>query len=592
MSDSTPNKSSEVKNPSEVDDYVEPMSQVEPMSDAAIGAVVALVRVCELYDGAVAHRAALRAAVASRLLDKLSSGSLDAPVPRSTVIAAAALADVDVVISRPLDPEANTDAPAAMLGPALVGSVPGLRAVSEALENQHEHWDGSGSPHSRAGEAIPFTARVVAATRTFVGNPATGFLPSTQNALRRTDRLASRTLDPALCEALHSIDMEGIDISISPSDLIVGLLGAPRPMPTPAPTRTPSMPTHSSVPSPPAELASQLSTEPSTAIRSAVAAAGHTDELLSLFAESAVRTLQAAEVVVLRLTPTELEETPLARAVDGLDPALPGKRLDDLAEFSTQAELRAGTTLERPLGAEQTTELIVPIVLAGQTWGVLIASRRTSQPGFDAQDLSVLRHIATEAADAITSTTHWAEMERMALRDQLTGLANRHELYRVLDAIFERPPLERVDCALIMCDVDGLKVVNDTLGHQAGDRLLIDAAAALRGAVRHPERTTICRIGGDEFCVLIDGGALLTAHDVSDTIERLFARSAGSGPPRSISCGIAFANEEISTRSALLRAADENQYETKRARRASREALLETISAEAGPIVDRRAIRD
>ena len=143
-----------------------------------------------------------------------------------------------------------------------------------------------------------------------------------------------------------------------------------------------------------------------------------------------------------------------------------------------------------------------------------------------------------------------------------------------------------------MCDVDGLKVVNDSLGHQEGDRLLMDAAGALRGAVRDPHRTTVCRIGGDEFCMVIDGGALLTAHEISDTIERLFARSGGAGKTRSISCGIAFGTEEITSRSALLRAADQNQYETKRTRKASRGEQVETAGGGDRPVTDRRAIRD
>ena len=91
---------------------------------------------------------------------------------------------------------------------------------------------------------------------------------------------------------------------------------------------------------------------------------------------------------------------------------------------------------------------------------------------------------------------------------------------------------------------------------------------------------------------MIDGGGLLTAHDVSDMIERLFARSAGSGPPRSISCGIAFASEDIESRSALLRAADENQYQTKRARKAARAELIEQVTAQTTTAVERRAIRD
>lgn len=543
-----------------------------PLSDAAMGAVVALIRVCELYDAAVAHRSALRAAVANAAIRHSNDGDTD----RSVMVAAAALADIDLVISRPLDPEAAADESSSLLGPTLLKQVPGLRAVAAILEQQHEHWDGSGRPNALTGAEISFAARLVAVTRALIGNPADGFLPTWDHSLRRTDRLAGSSLDPELCEMLHLLDLERFAGESSPSELILELLQPD--VDAPIATALQENP--------------ESATATATTIKSAVAAAGHTDDLLSLFAASAQRTIHAAEVSVFRLTSTEFAADPAARATDKQLPELSVERFDDLREFSTQAELRAGATLERPADSHHVQELVVPMIVAGETWGVFVASRRDDAASFDAHDLSVLRHIASEAADAITSNTHWAQMERMALRDQLTGLANRHELYRVLDGIFERPPLERVDCALIMCDVDGLKIVNDTMGHQAGDRLLIDAAAALRGAVRDPESSTICRIGGDEFCLVIDGGALLTAHDVSDTIERLFARSAGSGPPRSISCGIAFAGEDIESRSALLRSADENQYQTKRARKASREAMIKQVTADAGPHVDRRAIRD
>lgn len=549
-----------------------------PLSDAAIGAVVALVRVCELYDRTVAHRAALRATVASLVTG--ASNDL-AGVERSVAIAAAALADIELVIARPLDPEADAPDRSSTLGATLVSAVPGLRAVATALESR------ASLPDELDAEQVRPAIHVVAAADALVGNPADGYLPTWDHALRRCERLSAADLHPDMLELLREIDLDSIEVPVSPSDRVHRLLvEATEPGDRTKPRATPATTT---LPDP---LPRPEESTTATTIKTAVAAAGHTHRLLALFAETAQRMVSAADVVVLEVTATELSDEPVARAIDSRSPVLPLARLDDLREFSTQAEIRAGTTLERP-SSDDARELVVPLLVGGETWGVMVVTRRREQPAFDAHDSSVLRHIASEAADAVASTTHWARMERMALRDQLTGLANRHELYRVLDEIFERPPLERVDCALIMCDVDGLKVVNDTLGHQAGDRLLIDAAAALRGAVRDPERTTICRIGGDEFCLVIDGGALLTAHDVSDTIERLFARSAGSGAPRSISCGIAFATEEIESRSALLRSADENQYQTKRARKAAREAMAQEIGATATtPVVDRRAIRD
>lgn len=535
------------------------------LNDVAVGAIVALIRVVELYDPAVAHRSALRAMVADRLLDENEHG----PEVIGEAVAAAALADIDLTVTRPADPEAAHEPTRPLLGATIVGRLPGLRNVSHALGKRRERWD------SPDGD-LPLAARTVAVVDALIGNPAAGFVPTWDHALRRVRRNRGGSLDPALCDALVRIELDDIEAPPIPSAVVLDLLGA------------------QASEQPPVD-----GTETATTIRTAVVAAGQTRELMALFAETAQRTVNAAEVLVLELTETQLPEEPVARATDGQQLSLSPTRLDELAEFSVQAELRAGVTVTHLRDEDDSDgtppinhNVAVPVIVDDDAWGVLVASRRPDEDAFDDHDLSILRHIASEMAVAASSTLHWAEIERMALRDQLTGLANRHELYRVLDAIFDRPPLERVDTALIMCDVDGLKVVNDTLGHQAGDRLLTDAAAALRGAIRDPERTTVCRIGGDEFCMVIDGGALLTAHEVSDMIERLFARSAGSGPARSISCGIAFANEDIESRSALLRAADENQYQTKRARKALIEKEREALELAANQPVDRRAIRD
>ncbi|MBT8207036.1 MAG: sensor domain-containing diguanylate cyclase, partial [Acidimicrobiia bacterium] len=329
-------------------------------------------------------------------------------------------------------------------------------------------------------------------------------------------------------------------------------------------------------------------------IANAIASAASVGDMATLFCDVARRTVDAAEVSMIPLTAASLAAKPAGMATVEPFP-FSGDRLHTLADFSYISELRAGVPLHRGGDADGLaalgvgSEVNVPIVVDDETWGVLSAARRIDQPAFDDHDVSILRHIATETASALTNTERWAEIEKMALRDQLTGLANRHVLYAVLDEIFRRDPVDRQDCAVIMCDVDGLKIVNDGLGHEAGDRLLIDAAASLRSAIRDPERSTICRIGGDEFCVVIDGGALLTAHEVSDTIERLFARSGGPNETRSISCGIAFASADVPTRSDLLRAADENQYQTKRARRAARgEPIADAVRHDG----DRRAIRD
>ena len=538
-----------------------PPERIEPLSDKAVGAVVALIRVVELYDPAVAHRAALRAMVANRVAHRL-----DSTIDASIFVASAALGDIDLSITRPPDPEANGDPTRTLLADTLVGRLPGLREVAAAVGSRREHWDGNGFPKGISGHQIPLAGRVLAAVEELVASPASGFVPNWERGRQRVEASSGTTLDPAIVRLVLSVPLDDAESPVIPSATIAALLDEAR-------TRARYEPTN----------------EAST-IKTAISSAGDIGDVLRLFAETARDAVEARDVIILSSSDGTFATEPSARATrDGVVVSDPEQAID----FLIEGELHAGTTIEHAsLDDGHIDTLLAPMFANDHCWGVIIARRSTTEDAFDATDLSALRHVASEAGSAVARTGHWAEMERMALCDQLTGLSNRHELYRILDDIFERPAIDRFDTALIMCDVDGLKIVNDTLGHQAGDRLLIDAAAALRGAIRDPERTTVCRIGGDEFCMVIDGGALLGAHEISSTIERLFARSGGSGETRTISCGIAFANDEITNRSALLRAADQNQYQTKRARKAERgqsqEAPVPVDKAPAG----RRAIRE
>lgn len=564
-----------------------PTAPPSGLSDVAIGAVVALIGVAELYDPAAAHRSALRAIVAERIFAELSTPSPQtsdqAPVSQSDrqlIVAVAALADVNLPISRPTNP-GEPHAPARPMDSALLmGGLGGLEnpvgldGVATALRSHCERWDGSGNPTGSSGTLIPLAARISALVGALVGNPGAGLIPSWDQALAEVQRQAGTALDPSLSSLAARLDLTdtvAIVAAQTPSAIVQRRLGGSS-APKTTEARVDAESTAPSSQLAPTEQTSPVSTTAAT-IRSAVGSAADPSALLGLFAKSALQTARAAEIVVMSSTSTQIDVEPVVVVNDGGEPLPPLSRLDDLFEFSTQAELRAGRTLTRDRsGNGELDEVATPIMTGSEAWGVMVASRRVGSPGFERDSGLALRHIASEMADALAKTDHWVEMERMALRDQLTGLGNRHELYRVLDSIFLRPVAERTDTALIMCDVDGLKVVNDSLGHHAGDRLLIDAAEALKGAVRAGDRTTVCRIGGDEFCMVIDGGALLSAYEISDTIERLFERSAGSGLARSISCGIAFADDSVTSRSALLRAADENQYETKRTRKGARSA--------------------
>jgi diguanylate cyclase (GGDEF)-like protein len=95
------------------------------------------------------------------------------------------------------------------------------------------------------------------------------------------------------------------------------------------------------------------------------------------------------------------------------------------------------------------------------------------------------------------------QIRRMALTDELTGLANHRGLLEIAPTLLHGNPGPRADLAVVYLDVDGLKAVNDTQGHLAGDELLRSVARVLRRAFRSTD--VIARVGGDEFAVLLVG---------------------------------------------------------------------------------------
>ena len=178
-------------------------------------------------------------------------------------------------------------------------------------------------------------------------------------------------------------------------------------------------------------------------------------------------------------------------------------------------------------------------------------------------------------------------LEQLAYSDPLTGLANRALFKRRLASLIERCAPEGRSGALLLIDLDRFKEVNDSLGHAAGDELLIRTAAVLRDELG--PRAFIARLGGDEFAVLAEEGAMSSAA-LSALADRLIGRLSG---PIDLTEGEAFVGATIgiarlpehgATAEAAVRNADLALYTAKEAGR-GRAQLFEPVYAEA---VDQR----
>ncbi|MEU5048147.1 sensor domain-containing diguanylate cyclase [Streptomyces sp. NPDC021096] len=207
--------------------------------------------------------------------------------------------------------------------------------------------------------------------------------------------------------------------------------------------------------------------------------------------------------------------------------------------------------------------VVAPIVLHGRAWGELYVARPVGAPVFEAGDAEFATVLAAVTASGIAQTERLEEVRRLAFTDPLTGLANRRAVDARLDEAVERHQLDGVVVSLVVCDLNGLKRVNDTLGHAVGDRLLerFGSVLSLCGALL--PGALAARLGGDEFCLLTVGPA---ADEVVRVADELCRRAASLELGEGVACGVASTGDPIGpVRSArrLFRLADAAQYRAK-----------------------------
>jgi diguanylate cyclase (GGDEF)-like protein/PAS domain S-box-containing protein len=182
----------------------------------------------------------------------------------------------------------------------------------------------------------------------------------------------------------------------------------------------------------------------------------------------------------------------------------------------------------------------------------------------DVSDRHILERQLREAAD---------EMARLATVDDLTGLLNRRGFLTAGQQLVAQSYRERTNLYVVAADVDELKMVNDELGHAAGDMLLRDVADVLRTTFRSAD--VIARVGGDEFAVIVSGATHTDEADAA--VARLndhvmeWTREQSAPYRLSISVGVAMMSPVAPPDlEALLREADEELYRSKRIKRSRR----------------------
>lgn len=160
-------------------------------------------------------------------------------------------------------------------------------------------------------------------------------------------------------------------------------------------------------------------------------------------------------------------------------------------------------------------------------------------------------------------------LEELALTDSLTGLPNRRQAMIALKALWRESTSHEIPLACLMIDADQFKEVNDTYGHDAGDRVLKELALALKHSVRTDDQ--VCRLGGDEFFVICPDTDLDGAMLLGEKLRtRVAALKVPTGPAfwfGSISVGVGIRQAGMPGTEALIKLADEGVYAAKRAGR-------------------------
>ena len=216
-----------------------------------------------------------------------------------------------------------------------------------------------------------------------------------------------------------------------------------------------------------------------------------------------------------------------------------------------------------PRVAPLSSALVVPLQGLNGVVGVL-AMYHSSQDAFTPDHLRILLAVASKVALSIENALKYQQAESSATTDFLTGLPNARSLFVHLAQEVTRCRRMKTELAVMVCDIDGLKKINDSFGHLEGDKLLREFSTRLRDACRGYDY--VARMGGDEFVVTAPG---LSPVDAEEKASRLNQAAIDAGRHTcgrdviSLSVGTAFCPEDGYDVEALLAEADRRMYSVK-----------------------------
>ncbi len=268
---------------------------------------------------------------------------------------------------------------------------------------------------------------------------------------------------------------------------------------------------------------------------------------------------------------------------------MPRLSMDDPSAGTVRAfrtgELRLVPRAELPTAFARTRHVLesaglasaafVPVIGADGPIGAMCLTFAEQHDELPTRVVAALAVLAEEAAVAIARADFTAQLAEQARRDPLTGLANRRGMEESIETEMRRACRTRAPMTLLMLDLDGLKVFNDTYGHEAGDRLITAAAAGWQARLRPTD--VLARYGGDEFVALLPGCDEQLAMRVAEALLQ-------SLPPGG-ACSVGLAEwDRTETMDNLLARADTALYAGKRSGGGRAIRALPPATAPAAPL--------
>jgi diguanylate cyclase (GGDEF)-like protein len=252
--------------------------------------------------------------------------------------------------------------------------------------------------------------------------------------------------------------------------------------------------------------------------------------------------------VLVRTTPTGAKPAAAIGPLDGvlrsvdLGPIVARVR-DGSSCATTASDAPAPADLQKLRAAGIESLVAVGLHAGGELTGVLVLASG-DRTAVDTDDVELLEQLAAHAASCLHASERLQSLRDRAASDPLTGLGHHATFHEALAASHRRPRT-----AVVVCDLDGFKRLNDTHGHARGDRVLCGVADAMSGALRRGDR--LFRIGGDEFAALV---AVESVAQALDAATRLHDAVTAAQLGVTASVGVAVPHDGETDPSLLARA--------------------------------------